>query len=602
MMERFDFSHAPFDSLDAAQRQVLQKTVDIAFFAEDEQIIRPQAPIEHLYVVLKGVVKESGDDGELAAIYHTWDTFDARALMQGSTPNQFTAAEDTLLYRIPKAAVLEIIQANSRFGAYCYASAAEKLSSLSADRDEEQIAGLFAAKVRDASRRQAVWLDGGASILEAAQLMREAKTKSLLVRHDNRVGLFTESVFRNIVIEGVPGSDAAHKWATFDLISVDVDDFVFHALLRMTQHKIQRLVVTENGEPIGTLEQIDVLAYLANHSHLVAQRLERADTLDDLVAIAEQMNESIRVLRKNGLDAPQLAQLMQVLNSSLFEKAWRLIAPQDLYDQSCLIVMGSEGRGEQILKTDQDNALIIREGADLAQAEAAAAQFSATLERLGYPPCMGKIMVNNPQWRKPVGEFKQMTADWLRQATPEAMMNLAIFIDAKPVAGDSGLLEEVKSHLRSRMSKDAGMLMTFARAVEQFDSHSSGFFSQLLHRGREEKMDVKKMGLFPVVHGVRALALEARLEETNTFERLKRLAQLHVLDEQLAKDIAEAYRFLMEMRLKGGLASLQEGRVTQPNQIDIHSLSTLERDLLKESLQVVKRFKGFVRHHFHLNA
>ncbi|WP_274584164.1 DUF294 nucleotidyltransferase-like domain-containing protein [Neisseria leonii] len=601
-MERFDFSHAPFDSLDAGERQLLQKSVDIVFFAEEEPIIRPQAAIEHLYVVIKGVVKESGEDGEVAALYHVWDTFDARALMQGSTPNLFTAAEDTLLYRIPKAAVQTLIQSNSRFGAYCYASAAEKLSSLSAGRDEEQMAGLFTAKVRDAYRHGAVWLEEGATVLAAAQMMKTAKTKSLLVRHGKRVGLFTESAFRNIVIEGVSGSDAAHRWATFDLISIDIDDFVFHALLRMTQHKIQRVVVTENGEPVGALEQIDVLAYLSNHSHLVAQRLERADTLDDLAAIAAQMNESVRVLRKNGLGAPQLAQLMQVLNSSLFEKAWRLIAPEGLYAQSCLIVMGSEGRGEQILKTDQDNALIIREGADLQTAEAAAAQFSATLERFGYPPCAGRIMVNNPQWRKPAGEFKQTVSGWLRAASPEAMMNLAIFIDAKPVAGDSTLLDEVKAHLRSVMSKDAGMLMTFARAVEQFDSHSRGFFAQLLHRGREERMDVKKMGLFPVVHGVRALALEARLTETNTFERLKRLAQLGVMEDQLAQDVAESYRFLMEMRLKAGLATLNEGHVMQPNQLDIHSLSTLERDLLKESLQVVKRFKGFVRQHFHLNA
>lgn len=146
------------------------------------------------------------------------------------------------------------------------------------------------------------------------------------------------------------------------------------------------------------------------------------------------------------------------------------------------------------------------------------------------------------------------------------------------------------------------MLMTFARAVEQFDSHSQGFFSQLLHRGNNEKMDIKKMGLFPVVHGVRALSLEARLEETNTFERIQKLVQLNVLDEQLGKDVAEAQRYLMELRLKSGLLSLNNGQVSEPNQVDLQTLSTLERDLLKDALQVVKRFKNVIRHHFHLNT
>ena len=235
-------------------------------------------------------------------------------------------------------------------------------------------------------------------------------------------------------------------------------------------------------------------------------------------------------------------------------------------------------------------------------AERAAEQFSATLERLGYPPCKGKIMVNNVEWRKTLPEFKKMVSGWCASPTPAAMMNLAIFIDAKAVAGDAAMLDEVKAHLKKYLGNDVGMLMTFARAVEQFDSHSQGFFSQLLHRGNNEKMDIKKMGLFPVVHGVRALSLEARLEETNTFERIQKLVQLNVLDEQLGKDVAEAQRYLMELRLKSGLLSLNNGQVSEPNQVDLQTLSTLERDLLKDALQVVKRFKNVIRHHFHLNT
>ena len=105
-----------------------------------------------------------------------------------------------------------------------------------------------------------------------------------------------------------------------------------------------------------------------------------------------------------------------------------------------------------------------------------------------------------------------------------------------------------------------------------------------------------------MVHGVRALSLEARLEETNTFERIQKLVQLNVLDEQLGKDVAEAQRYLMELRLKSGLLSLNNGQVSEPNQVDLQTLSTLERDLLKDALQVVKRFKNVIRHHFHLNT
>lgn len=601
-MERFDFSYAPFNYLSNPERVALQKSVNISFFHDHETIIRPNEPIEFLYVVIKGLVKEIGADGDVVSLYHPRDTFEARGLIEGISHHQFIVEEEALVYTIPKAVVLEIIDSNPRFGAYCYTSVADKFASLSNTKNESEFESLFTAKVRDACRNKPVWLEGSDTIFHAAEVLKERKTKSALVRHEGKIGVFTESAFRDIVIAGAPSDEALHKWTVFNLISSDIDDFVFNALLRMMRYQIQRVVVEENGVPVGTLEQIDVLAYLSNHSHLVAQRLERAKTIDELVDIAGQMTDSIRLLRNNGVRAPQLAELMQVLNSSLFEKAWRILAPAELYDKSCLIVMGSEGRGEQILKTDQDNALILHESVDPALAAETAEQFSQTLARLGYPPCPGNIMVNNPEWRKPLPEFKKMVSNWCHNASGENMMNLAIFIDAKAVAGDTSMLAEVKEHLQKVMINDVGMLMAFARAVDQFESQSKGFFSQLLNRGQTEKMDIKKMGQFPVVHGIRALSLEARIEETNTFERIHRLVQLNVIDEALGKDVAEALSYIMDLRLSANLAILHNGGSGTPNQLDFGNLSTLERDLLKDALQVVKRFKNVIRHHFHITA
>ena len=601
-MDRFDFNYPPYHNLNRIEQDILQKAVDIAFFHDDEVIIQAQQPIEHLYVVIKGLIKEVGPDGEVIALYRPRDTFEARALVEGYSQHRFVVEEEALVYTLPKAAVQEIMESNARFGAYFYASVAEKLASLSGASNDNEFESLFTATVADAYRQKTTWLDGQTSVLAAAQTMKERKTKSVLIRDHERVGLFTESAFRDIVIAQANIHAPMSQWSTFELITIDIDDFVFNALLRMTQFNIQRVVVTENGQPIGALEQIDVLAYFSNHTHLVAQRLDRANSIDELVDLAGQMTHSIQILRNNGVRAPQLAQLMEVLNSSLFEKAWRILAPPELYANTCLIVMGSEGRGEQILKTDQDNGLIFGEGVDPALAAEVAEQFLATLARLGYPPCPGNIMVNNPYWRKSLPEFKKMVAGWCHSPTPEAMMNLAIFMDAKAVAGNLGLLDEVKRYLQKIISDDAGMLMTFARAVELFDYHSKGFFAQLLNRDSAEKMDIKKMGIFPVVHGIRALSLQARIGETNTFERIHKLVQLQVIDEGLGKDTAEALSYLMDLRLKAGFAALNSSTPEAPNQVDTQSLSTLERDLLKDALQVVKRFKNQIRHHFHLTG
>ncbi len=496
-MDTFDFSHAPYRYLNTSEQIALQKAVNIVFFNDGETVIQANQAIEHLYVVIKGLVQEVGADGEMLTLYHPHDTFDTRALMEGGSPHRFVVAEQALLYAIPKETVSQLISSNHRFGAYCYTRIADKLAQLSHRNNESEFESLFTAKVRDAYKAdKTLWLDGNTTYFQAAQALKTNKTKSALVRHHEQIGVFTESAFRDMVIAGNSPQDSILNSTAFNLISTDIDDFVFNALLRMMHHRIQRVVVLENGEAVGTLEQIDVLAYFSNHSHLVAQRLERAQTIDDLVDISGQMTRSIELLRSNGVRAPQLAQLMQVLNTSLFEKAWRLIASPQLYEQSCLIVMGSEGRGEQILKTDQDNALILHPNADPAEAEASAEQFSATLARLGYPPCSGNIMVNNPMWRKNVDDFKQMAFSWIRSATPDNMMYLAIFCDAKAVAGDVTLLADVKAHLQQYLSHDSGMLMAFARAIDMFDDHRSGFFTQLLKRNQQEKLDIKKLGNF----------------------------------------------------------------------------------------------------------
>lgn len=601
-MDRFDFNHAPYDQLSVAERIVLQKSVDIVFFDDGEEVIQPQQAISHLYVVIKGLVAERAMDGEVLALYRSRDTFDARALMEGCTQSRFTVEEQALLYRLPRAAVLEVMESNPRFGAYFYAGVAEKLANLSERAHAHEFESLFTATVRDACRQDTLWLEGDLRIADAAAAMKAHKSKSALIRHEGRTGLLTESVFRDILIAGASADEPLHTWVTFSLIGVDMNDFLFNALLSMMQHQIQRVVVHENDIAVGTLEQIDVLAYFSHHSHLVAQRLEVAGTIDELAGIAAQMNDSIRILHGNGVRAPQLAQLTQVLNTALFEKAWRIMAPAALYERSCLIVMGSEGRGEQILKTDQDNGLILREGVDEALARDVAERFSDTLARFGYPPCKGNIMVSNAQWRKTEDNFTRMLDGWCRTPTPEAMMNLAIFLDARAVAGDGALLDAVKHRLRAGMHKDSAMLMTFARAVELFDHHSSGFFAQWLGRSDNRKMDLKKMGIFPIVHGARALALEAGIPENNTFERLQSLMRLNILDAALAKDASEALAYFMDLRLKAGLSALRDPTVEKPNQVDFSTLSTLERDLLKDALQVVKRFKHRVRQHFHLGG
>ena len=209
-------------------------------------------------------------------------------------------------------------------------------------------------------------------------------------------------------------------------------------------------------------------------------------------------------------------------------------------------------------------------------------------------------MVSNPAWRRSLSSWREQIRTWVATPDEQALMNVAIFYDAAPSAGDPDLLKTAKAWLVELAAADKAFCARFAKAIETFDVPLGIFSSIIVERGEhKDQLDLKKGGIFPVVHGVRALALEHKLTQTNTIERIYRLKELGLFDQEFATNLAEAYNFLLGLRLHARLAKLQ---LEQPldNFIRPFELNRFERDLLKDSLGIVNQFRDLVRYHFHL--
>ena len=436
--------------------------------------------------------------------------------------------------------------------------------------------------------------------------MQAQRTGSVLVRDGARLGIFTSTGLQRAVVDGRP-LDAlpVRELATFKLVSILPDAPLFDALALMIEHQVHRLVVAEGDRVTGLLEQLDLLSFLSNHSYLITLQIAQAQDLDALGAQAVRIAHFVALLYRGGTKVGQIGKLVQALNAKLFERAWQLVAPPALVAESCLFVMGSEGRGEQMLKTDQDNGLILREGANSSEAEVADAcrRFSAALRDFGYPDCPGGIMVSNPAWRRGVGEFKGIVRNWLLRPDPQGLMALAIFIDAHPVAGDAALLAEVRGEIDRLVATNDALLGRFAAAIDSFPEESGGWWNRLLLVGEQDKpvLDLKRSGIFPIVHGVRSLALGEHVQATGTQARIDALVAAGRLSSSFATDLVDSLHFLMGLKLKAGLAEL-DATGTVSGGVRSDRLSSLERDLLKDALAVVKRFKAIIRNQFHLEA
>jgi CBS domain-containing protein len=146
--------------------------------------------------------------------------------------------------------------------------------------------------------------------------------------------------------------------ARFDLVTVAPDAELFDALLIMLRHRVHRVLVKEGDTIVGVLSQLDLMSFMSNHSHLIMLQVEQARSVAELQVAALQVDDTIKLLQRGGMRIEIISRLVSELNSQIFARLWALVAPPELVHNSCLLVMGSEGRSEQILKTDQDNALL----------------------------------------------------------------------------------------------------------------------------------------------------------------------------------------------------------------------------------------------------
>ncbi|MFE1602936.1 DUF294 nucleotidyltransferase-like domain-containing protein [Methylobacterium sp. ID0610] len=596
-MQSFDVLNPPFDRLTAAQADDLRRHVDIGYFPPDAVIVAQGKAADLLHVVIKGAV-EARTDGALLAVLRGGDTFDARAVVHGAAGENFVAAEETLCFLIPREVVVRLVQANSAFAAFFYAEISRKLDELAAWQRGEGMESVLRLRIRDVRHAPAVFLPGSATAEEAAHRMLAADVDAVFVEEGARTGLLTgHKVTRATVIERRPFETPVRDLAKFDVTAVEADQLLLDALLVMTRHGNRRIAVRRDGAYVGWLRDIDLLGAFAGNAQLVPGRIDRAAGLADLREPARDIQEQARQLHRQGVRVDAVAQVVSDLNRRLYAKLFEILAPASIREAGCLYLMGSEGRGEQTYRTDQDNGLILARPVppeDLATFRRA---FSAALGDLGYPPCPGAIMVENPLWSQDVDHVIDQVRLWAIAGDPDAAMNLSIFADATPVAGDPAPLRRARAFLADVVRGETRLLAQIANLINiAGDGTNGGLFDTVFSRVglRRHDLDLKRAGLFPLVHGVRVLAVEAGLDQTGTTARIRALAERGLLDEGFGADLASALRTFMAVRLDRQLVAAERGQDLGPVILDFDAMPTLERDLLRDALRIVRRFREVI--------
>ena len=606
MPAHFNLKLPPFDCLEESQKNTLLSSIDIAYFRHNQHVLKTNQDSQYLHIIIKGIVEERDEDGkEVFAHYTHDDLFDVRALFEQKVRHDYVSLEDTLVYLLPRSVFIDLYDQNGQFAAYFNNNLAKRQELVDTAHKQQNLAEFILNKVDANLCHPPLILSCDSSIQEATLILKDSGCDAALVRlndddhrleseeHSLPFAIITRTdMLHAVILEGLSHKAPIASIASHPVLQIHQGEFLFNAMIKMTRHRFKRVMVVDGKEPIGMLDMTQILSAFSTHSHVLTLGIARATSIDELATTSLRQRQLVDGLFAHGIHIRFIMELMSAVNEQIIEKAFELVVPPKMHKQCCLVVLGSEGRGEQILKTDQDNALIIRDGVVWPECCQIMEKLTHTLHQLGYPLCPGKVMVNNPEWVKSQAKWQETLSNWALARSGNDIMNLAIFTDAHAIAGNLKLLSPVRSHLKQIMKNNMLSLQSFTQPAVQFSLPLT-----LLGKVKYGKqgIDIKAGGIFPIIHGIRALTLEYGLTSNNTFARIRQLSETKILEPDTAENLTEALKLMFKLRLHQQL----EQQHTH-NHITWEGLDRAERDLLRHSLHVVKKFKQFLVFHYQI--
>jgi CBS domain-containing protein len=589
-------STPPFDALSGALFEGAARAIDVVYMPAGTWVVRTGGkPLVHLYVIRKGSVRLERD-GQTVQVLEEGEIFGYTSLISRTAALDVRVEEDLVAYRIPDAQFHRLLS-DARFARHFALGLAERLRS---SLDHAPVA-IFRTDlhldVDSLVRRTPAWVEADATVRDAAQVMREGAISSVLVRTEPP-GIVTDRDFRNRVLAAELGPETpVRDVLTRPLKTVDAATPIYQAWMALLDAGVHHLPVVRGGEIVGVVTATDLLRCSVQGPLAVLRRVERLASRESLPGYAHTVAEMASSLLAGGLDVAVIGGFVARLNDALVHRIVRW-AEADLGAAPtpwAWIALGAEGRMEQTLLTDQDNALVYADGAageGRPWFQAFAERVNADLEAAGFPRCPDGYMARNRQGT--LSEWKVRFEGWLDAVSPEPLVEAAPFFDFRRVAG--GLdLEPLESAVM-RAQPRPGFLRLLAKAALDVKPPQS-----LAVRLRGESANLKLQGISPIVHLARCYGLEAGTRARSTLDRLDAALRARLLDEEMGPPVIESYRFLLGLRLRLQLRMIADGG-TAREEVPLADLAAIERSRLKDTFRALRAWQERAAQHFRIDG
>jgi len=610
--------HAPFDALPIETLDDLVTRVEVAYYKAGSEIFAVGEPLGYLGYVRSGAVELYRRNGALHNRLAEGDVFGQSSLLRGGKVRlPARAFEDSLIYFITADDFQRLCDEHENFADFVEAEGQPRLKAVIEDQGKAN--ELLRLRVGQLVSRPPVWAPPSASIREAAGIMSEQGVSSLLIMEpgdplpeaggepgaaiDKITGILTDRDLRTRVLAVDLAPDTpVREIMTPRPVAMQVDDSVFQALLAMLRHKVHHLPVLYRRRAVGVINLADIMRFESRSSLYLVNGIYHRNSVDELRELVPDMRATFVRLVADQATADMVGRAMSSIGRAycqrLCELAEEHLGPPPV--PYCFMVAGSMARDEQLLISDQDNALVLSDDFDPAQHDAYFAELakfvSDGLAACGYTYCKGDIMATNPRWRQPLRVWRETFIQWITRPNPEALLHSSVFFDLDGVYGDSTMVDKLRDLIAARAGQDPTFLGAMTRNALNRTPPLGLFRTFVMEKDGEQQniINLKGRGTAPLIDLIRIHALACGTIAQHSLERLDAIAARRWLPAEAIERLRYAFEFLSWVRVRHQAYDVEEGR--EPgNYIRPERFSASERHNLKDAFQVLSDAQNFLR-------
>lgn len=590
---RFLKAYPPFSMLDKAMLEKIAGDTVIKYLQAGEFVFTEgESPQEYIYVVREGAIELlKKDENLLVEVCDEGDLFGLRPLL-AKQPYVLSAkaAEECLLYAIKVDDLQELIETQPKVGYYLAQNFAFGISDkysklfkgkLFLDKDPALLLQTSLFEIQSVNHSKSpVCCAPTATIQEAARIMQKKHVGSILITDEqlHPTGILTDRDLRNRVVTGeISRRQPVSDIMTHPVITIQPDCSVAEVQIAMMKNGIHHLCITQDGTPhtpvTGILSEHDLLVLQGNNPAILIREMKRSSSAEELAVIRTKAEGLLQQYLEREVAMDFIATVMTEINDALIIRVIEIALEElevplpDL--RWSWLGLGSEGRGEQLLRTDQDNALIFEDVPET-ELENTRSQFLAFAQKVtyhlntcGFVYCPGEMMASNPKWCLSLQEWKNQFSDWILTPTNQNIMHCNIFFDFRSLYGEEEFSNQLGEHIFDTIDQKGIFLSLLAKNSLQNPPPLTFFRNFMVEKNGEHKdaFNIKSRAMMPLTDAARLLILGHQvMGVNNTFKRFEKLAELEPKHSELFEQAADAYEILIRYRALQGLKNNNSGK------------------------------------------